>query len=303
MIDYHRELLADETRTRAYRDAIRATVQPGDVVLDLGCGSGILSFFALEAGAARVYAIDRGHMADVAQFLSRHLGVAGQMTVLHETSTGVELPERADVLVTETMGVLIFDENMLSFVLDARRRLLRENAAMVPQRVALAIVPAEVPVAYGKRVGFWSEPRYGLDLTPLRVFASNSIAFIHLDPSSYVAAPQIVVDVDLRTFDSALVNGRCAFTAGRDGLVHGFGVWFETTLAEGIGFSTREPKSTHWAQALLPLETPLRVERGAAIEVDLETDDGRIWRWRGHAAGTLFDQTTIFAAPPCVRRD
>lgn len=304
MIEYHRELLADEMRTLAYRDAIRASVRPGDVVVDLGCGSGILSFFACEAGAARVYAIDRGHMADVAQLMARHLGFDGRMQVLHSGSTEVELPGRADVLVTETMGALGFDENILSFVLDARRRFLRENAAIVPQRIALALVPVELPGPYAKRIDWWNEARYGFDLTPLRVFASSSIAMEKIEPSAYVAAPATLIDVDLRTFDSTLVAGGTTFTATRDGLLHGFGASFEATLAEGIRFSTREGRASSWAQALLPLEQPLAVAAGDAIDVSIETDDGRFWRWRGRAGAVEFDQTTAFAAPPCfgVRR-
>jgi predicted RNA methylase len=54
MLEVHRGLLQDETRTNAFRDAIRRSVTPDSVVLDLGTGSGILSFFAAEAGARRV---------------------------------------------------------------------------------------------------------------------------------------------------------------------------------------------------------------------------------------------------------
>jgi SAM-dependent methyltransferase len=300
MIEYHRELLADETRTLAYREAIRRTVRAGDVVLDLGSGSGILSFLACEAGAAHVYAIDSGHMADVVTYLARHLGLSDRVTVFHQLSTEVELPRRADVLVTETMGSLGYDEQILGYILDARRRLLREGAAVIPRSVALHLVPVELPEVYRKHIDFWGEPRYGFDLTPMRFFASNSLGYVQLDPAAGIADEARLLDVDLRTHETVLVSGETTFTAGRDATVHGFGAWFTTTLAEGVSLSTREPGGTHWRQVFLPLEVPLTVARGDELRFGLETDDGKVWRWRGTAAGVEFDQMTRFAAPPCV---
>src|SRR5947209_15387727 len=120
MLEVHRGLLQDEIRTNAFREAIRRVVTPGNVVLDLGTGSGILSFFACEAGARRVFAIDATHSADLASFVSRQLGYSDRVEVFHDRSTNVELPERADILVTETLGAFGFDERILSSVIDAR---------------------------------------------------------------------------------------------------------------------------------------------------------------------------------------
>jgi hypothetical protein len=298
MIDYHRSLLADELRTNAYREAIARTVKPGDVVVDLGCGSGILSYFACQAGASKVYAIDRGGMAGIAQFLARHLGFGDRITVLRDESTGVELPERADVLVTETLGAPGLDENILGSIIDARARLLRPGAALVPRQVVLSIVPVELPELHAKHVAWWNEPRYDLDLRPFRVFASNSILVVNLDAEAYVAPPAAIIDVDLATASSTLVRGRTRFAASRDAVVHGFGLWFTATLAEGITITNRESGATHWGQAFFPLEQPIALTRGAPIDVDLETDDGNNWIWHGKAGMEKFDQTTWFGAAP-----
>jgi hypothetical protein len=306
MIEYHRGLLADRVRTEAYRAAIAATVRPGDVVVDIGCGSGILSFFACEAGAARVYAIDRGGMAGIAQFLTRHLGYAGRVTVLQDDSTSVELPELADVLVTETMGTLGLDENITGSVIDARTRLLKPGGAIVPRRLGLSIVPVELPAPYEKHVEWWSEPRYGFDLSPLRVFASNSIVFAHIPSAAHIAPPSRLIDIDFATVRTTLARGRTRFAAAREATLHGFGLWFDATLAEGIeltneltnGLTNGAPGVTEWSHGFFPLERPLPVIAGTTIDVDLETDDGKAWRWRGKAGEEAFDQTTLFAAAP-----
>src|SRR3954469_20863020 len=124
MLEVHRGLLRDETRTNAFREAIRQCVTSESVVLDLGTGSGILALFAAEAGARRVFAIDATHSPDLASFLTGHLGFGDPIQGFHETSTKVRLPEPPDTLVTETLGAFSFEKRILSSVTDARARLL-----------------------------------------------------------------------------------------------------------------------------------------------------------------------------------
>jgi SAM-dependent methyltransferase len=299
VIDYHRELLADETRTNAFREAILRVVKPGDVVLDLGCGSGILSFFACQAGAARVYAIDQTHAADVASLLARHNGLGDRITVLHGEAKTLELPERADVLLSETLGVSGLDEGIAEIVADARNRFLKPDARIVPQHVAVWIVPVELDYDYDKHVAFWNEPRYGVDFGALRLFASSSILFAHIRSGAYLDAPAEVLSVDLRREDGRNLSGSASFTATRDAQLHGFGVFFTATLTDGIALTNREARSTSWSQAFLPLEVPVQMHRGDAVSVELQTDAGKSWRWRGNANGEEFDQMTLLAMPPC----
>lgn len=298
MIDYHRELVADGIRTRAFREAILRTVRPGDVVVDLGCGSGILSFFACQAGASRVYAIDSTRAADVAAFLAKRLGFGDRITVIRKDASEVELPERADVLISETMGVLGFDEGIAGIVRDARARFLKPGARIVPCRVSLALAPVDLDYDYDRHVRFWSEPRYGLDFSPLRVFASNAIAFAHIRGGAYLAQPAEMFSVDLTRNETTEANGRTTFVVKREGELHGFGGWFSATLADGIELTNQEAHSTSWSQAFFPLELPFPVRQGMRIETELQMDDGRAWRWRGNVDGEEFDQTTWLAVPP-----
>lgn len=301
VIDYHRELLSDETRTNAFREAIRRSVRAGDVVLDLGCGSGILSFFACEAGAARVYAIDQTHAADVAATLARHLGLDDRIHVLHGEARDLNLPERADVLITETLGVMGLDEGIGGFVADARERFLKPDARIIPQRVGVWLAPIELEADYERHVGFWSDSQYGLDLSPLRLFASNALLFAHIAASARLDEPKELLSVDLRTGDAKELSGSAVFEMQRNAELHGFMGFFTTELADGIRLTNRDRRATSWSQALLPLEVPVRLRRGARIDVELQTDDGKSWRWRGNAGGEEFDQMTWLAKPPCEK--
>lgn len=299
MIDYHRGLLFDDLRMSSYREAIGRAVRPGDVVLDLGCGTGVLSLFACEAGASKVYAIEQTHMADVARVLVRRAGLQDRIEIVHDVSTMAELPERANVLVTETIGSFAFDEQILSAVLDARERLLVAGARVVPRQLALSAAAAELPDDYRKIVSSWSERRFGIDVSPLRVFESNALHHVYAGEEARVTEGLTVLDADLETVESASLAGQTTLVARRDGVVHGFVVWFTTTLADGVTLTSRDERGTHWSQGFLPLEQPVRVTRGTEIELELDTNDGRVWGWRGSVGGTAFDQNSGFAMPPC----
>ena len=295
MLEVHRGLLQDEVRTNAFREAIRRCVTSDSVVLDLGAGSGILAFFAAEAGARRVFAIDATHSADLASFLSRQLGFADRIQVFHEHSRNVELPERANVLVTETLGSFGFNEHILSNVIDARARLLTADAVIIPRRVELFLVPVDDASIYEQRVKWWTRTPYGFDFSPLSVFASNMLFVGRVDRASFLARPEIVITSDLTSVD---VSGRVQFTAARAGALYGFGGWFRATLADGIELSNEIP-GTSWEHVFLPLETPIDVVAGTPIDVELQSADGAMWRWKGTIGDIAFDQMTALSVPPC----
>ena len=65
-LDFHQSMIHDRRRVEAFRAAIEAAVQPGDVVLDIGTGTGLLACLAARAGARKVYAVEEGGIATVA---------------------------------------------------------------------------------------------------------------------------------------------------------------------------------------------------------------------------------------------
>ena len=138
-------LLDDAARLDTWHAAILATVRPGDVVLDLGAGMGILSLFACQAGAARVYAVESEPSVELARLVAADNGLEERIICLGERSQDVELPERADVLLTDTTETFGLNGQLLSAVIDARERLLKPEARLLPGEIELRVAPVEAP--------------------------------------------------------------------------------------------------------------------------------------------------------------
>ena len=108
-------MLQDQVRTSIYQFAIleNAADFRGKRVLDVGAGTGILSFFAARAGAARVFAVEASGMARHAEQLAAANGLAGEVSVLNQRVEDVELDERVDILISEPLGIALVNERRL----------------------------------------------------------------------------------------------------------------------------------------------------------------------------------------------
>ena len=251
-------LLLDKARCDAYRDAIHRTVKPGDVVVDLGAGTGLLSFFALQAGARHVYAIEMSDIADAAAELIAANGFQDRITLIRKNSKKVRLPERCDVLVTETLSAFCFDtENIIDFVTDARERFLRPDARIIPESADTFLMPFSSDAFGAGRL----PPRYyDLDFKPFskRLFKSYGIVRASGQPFVALSEPVPVYHLDFRKDTQNPAKTFAPFRITADGRLDGFLGWFEARLCEGVtlGNSPYSPL-THWWQLYLPvLEQP-----------------------------------------------
>jgi SAM-dependent methyltransferase len=139
----HADMLEDMVRTLSFRTAIERHA-PGRIVADIGCGSGILSLFAARAGARRVYAIEETTIIELARELARLNGLDDVIHFIPGNSRDVELPEQADLVVSELIAS--FDplaERILPVLADARRRLLAPEGRLIPARLDVCAVGVE----------------------------------------------------------------------------------------------------------------------------------------------------------------
>ena len=147
----HARMLHDDRRTRDYLAALAEAVRPGDVVLDIGTGSGVLAVAAARAGARRVYAVEGSDIAEVAERVFAANGVDGRRHARSRLVAAVELPEPADVLVAEIIGNEPLEEEILETTLDARRRLLKPDARLIPHTLTLLARPVLLPEAEARQ--------------------------------------------------------------------------------------------------------------------------------------------------------
>ena len=136
-------MLADYVRTGTYQRAMynNSVDFTGKVVLDVGTGTGILAFFALQAGAARVYAVDASNSVNIARKLAEANGYGDRMTVINGKIEEISLPEQVDIIVSEPIGFLLVHERMLESYVVARDRFLKPDGLMMPSTGSIVLCP------------------------------------------------------------------------------------------------------------------------------------------------------------------
>lgn len=162
-IAVHQTMLADRIRTEAYRKAIAEVVRPGMRVLDFGCGTGILSFFAEQAGASEVVALDRSGFIRVARTLARRNGFE-RIRFFHGNADEFDVDGKFDVIVSEWMGHFLFAEPMLGPLLALRDRYLAPGGQLLPPRFGLFAGLVTSPT-FGDSLRFFAEEPYGFDFS------------------------------------------------------------------------------------------------------------------------------------------
>lgn len=260
-------------------------MRPGDVVVDIGSGTGILAFFACQAGARRVYAVESGDVIEVARALAQQNGFEDRITFIHGVSRQIDIPEPADVAIVDVGGPFALQAGLLGSVMDARRRFLKVGGVTIPRALELFVVPAELPHLHAQEIDLWRQDFYGLNYSLVRTCAENCLSRTRVEERAFLARPTRFVSLDMGHLETIALRGEVTVLATRTGVLHGIGGWFVADLAAGVSI-TNGPglQATHWRQIVFPVSGSHRVEAGDTINIAVSSYDGAEWAWQVEVA-------------------
>ena len=306
LLEFHAFCLTNTgTRLAHYASALAQVIRPGDTVLDLGAGFGILGVLACRAGARRVHAVEASDACAMGRELVRVTPMGDRITFFHGSSFDFRLDQPVDVVVADVHSTFGLQEGGLSSLADARERLLKPDGAMIPSHLQLFVAPTEAAESYNRRVGMWQQSVGGLDLAAVRAAAANRHYPARLTESQLLAPLQpLGPPFALGQPGVRRMGGTTNAIATRSGTMHGLCGCWNSTLAPGITLRNAPGDSgtTNFAHAFLPFEVPFEVEAGDRVEIHVDVFDGLESRWRatvtsGSGQRRRAEQSTLFAGP------
>ena len=281
-LSQQQNMMQDYVRTSTYQKAIHSNAEDfrDKVVLDVGAGSGILSFFALQAGARKIYAVEASSMAKHAQLLVQSNNLGGRIEVIAGKIEEIEIPEPVDIIISEPMGYMLLNERMLETYLHAKKWLRSpDEFRMFPSRGDLHVAPftdAQLYIEQTSKANFWySKDFHGVDLRALHSAATNEYfkqPIVDTFDIRICMAKTVQHTIDFQKAhetDLHCISIPLEFVANQTGHIHGLAFWFDVAFigsSQTVWLSTAPSQPlTHWYQVRCLLSTPLFVTKGQQI--------------------------------------
>jgi protein arginine N-methyltransferase 1 len=305
--DYGR-MIADQVRMKHYVEALRRSVKPGDLVIDLGAGTGIFALLACRFGARRVYAIEPGDAIHVAREIAASNGLADRIEFIQDYSTKVTLPEKAQVIVSDLRGILPLFSHHLKALADARERLLADGGVLIPQSDTLWAAVVTAQDLYNSYAGPWDEHNHGFDMRTARRATINLWGGARIEPEQLLVEPREWARVEYSAIDQTNARSRLEWTVEEAAEAHGMAVWFDTTLCDGVAFSNAPGQGASvYGKAFFPWIAPVKLSPEDRIVVEIKADlvdDDYVWSWKTEvfdrgspeSAKANFNQSTFFSS-------
>lgn len=262
----HIEYLTLPGRNALYRQAIAATITPGDQVADLGCGVGVLGLFCLEAGAGKVWGIDSSDAIHLARDVMAKAGFADRYECISGSTFRTALPEQVDLIICDHVGFFGFDYGVVQLMRDARRRFLKPGGAMIPQAIDLMVAGVSSDDCLAKATG-WAQDIVPAQYRWLDDLSRNVRYNYAFTAEELIAAPVALGRVDLADDAPDLYRFDAVLIATRAGRFDGMAGWFDCQLAGEMRMTNNplSPDSIRRSQAFLPAQESFAVEAGDEI--------------------------------------
>lgn len=274
-------MVLDEVRTGAYRNAIFQVVKKGDVVVDIGSGSGILALFAAKAGAGKVYAVEKSRAVEFIYAHVKENEFEDIIEIIHadiESLDKSNFKETPNVIISEMLGNFAPCENLHDIYLKAKT-LAQPETVTIPLSYKMIFAPAN-PRIFGNHYSKLKNIN-GVSLNYMmnRIYSSP---FFHWLSIEELVGPEIegckieVCSPQSKSYSSLL-------QATKDSIVTAISVSFIAELTSNIFLSSSVKNySQSWPQTIFPLFPSLYCKKGDSIYFEIRPQDvvdKQTWQW------------------------
>ena len=267
-------MLKDEVRTRAYMDAIMQNPHlfKDKVVMDVGCGTGILSMFAAKAGAKKVYGIECSGIITQAKQIVKDNKLDHVVELIHGKLEEITLPvDKVDIIISEWMGYALLYESMLDSVLYARDKWLAPDGILYPDKANIYLTMIEDYDYKQQKIEFWNNV-YGFDMSCIKKLAMKEPLVDEANADQVVCHDSLIKTIDINTVTKEELNFASDFTmkGKHNDWGHAFLIHFDIEFSKchkPVYFSTGPNAAyTHWKQTIFYLSEPLMVKKDEEIK-------------------------------------
>lgn len=282
-------MLSDKVRMSLYKKAISETIKKGDVVADIGTGSGILGFFSLQAGASKVYAIEQNEIIEESKKIAEVNGWSDRILFIKERSDRIELPEKVDAITSELIGYFGLEEKPDKYLIDARKRFLKPSGTLIPYSLRLFLSGIEAQSKWDQYISLWSSDFYGTDYSKVKEFAVSQRYVTDCSSSEGVklmSQPSLLLAINFYQDEEIPLVFKGDLTIKQNGTLHGLLGYFEVELSQNVMLSSSpELPVTHWKQTFFPIPGPLAVQEEDVVQYTIKAiplGNNVYWEWRGN---------------------
>lgn len=250
------ECLLDARRTAIFKKAIFKTVKKGDVVLDVGTGSGILAMLSARAGASKVYAVEI--MPDVAEFARKNIKANNLENIIEvinidAKSQMLDLPQKPDVITMELLDTaLVAEQQGVVVNLLHKSKIITDTTKLIPERCDSAFVLANYNFSFqGIKLPFVIQARnYGVTRRIRTIFTNR----------------EFFSEVDFNKPFSTNINNTKSLEIQKNGVINALVLYSKTYMTPDISIWATSDMNM---PVVVPI-SPIEVEAGDEVAVSIK---------------------------------
>lgn len=284
---WHIPMMNEGIRNEAYRNALTAAINGGEIVLDIGTGAGLLSMMASDCGADKVITCEMSSaISKVAEKIFAKNGFTKKIKLINKNSKdlilGKDIDKKVDVLVSEILSSEFVGEGIQTSILDAKKRLLKKNGKIIPEQGSIMIALVESTGKLSQEL--FVDNASGYDVSDFNTLAKTKHLITLEDEPSFLSKPIDAFGFDFLNFEKIHEEEKTIkIIVNKSGLCAGIIQWLKVGLYNDIEYQNhpitmyRSNTVSGWKTPIFKFENPIEVKKGQVLEVTAVLKEDSSW--------------------------